>query len=118
MDAIALPLAASPDKQIVDLNISPNGTAVSLRVTVQYLRHADKWFMTVEDRTDGTCIASFIPLIASGNKYNDLMGQLGHKRVGSAFCVPLSKDHSTQDPTHDTLTDFEVIWTDNVDFGA
>ena len=116
MDPIALPLNNAADKQIIDLNITPNGNAVSLRVTVAYFRHTDRWYMTVEDASSGECIASFIPLIASGNKYNDLLGQLGHKRIGSVFCVPLSDDHETADPAKDTLTDFEVVWMDNVVF--
>ena len=42
--------------------------------------------------------------------------ELGHKRIGSVFCVPLSDDHATADPAKDTLTDFEVVWMDNVVF--
>ncbi len=114
MEPIALPLNSTAEKQIIDLNITPNGTAVSLRVTVSYFRHTDRWYMTVEDASSGECMASFIPLIASGDKYNDLMGQLGHKGIGSVFCVPLTDDHETPDPAKDTLTDFEVIWMDNV----
>lgn len=112
METVAVPLNADAETQIINLSIAPNGHAVSLRLEIRWLDNAGKWYLTVYDATTDACLVSLLPLIASGNKLNDLLGQFGHLRIGSAALVPVSSTPSSADPGRDNLADFELLWGD------
>lgn len=112
MDPVAVPLNAEAETQIINLSIAPNGNAVSLRLEIRWLDNAGKWYLTVYDATTNVCLVSLLPLIASGSKLNDLLGQFGHLRIGSAALVPISSDTPSADPGRDDLADFELLWGD------
>lgn len=109
--------ALAPDPtlrhQTFTLTIDPDGNAITVRVELRYMRYTNQWYLSLYNAADDTCYIRYIPLVASGSKLNDLLGQFGYLGIGSIACVPVKAESgSLPGPQENTLSDFDVLWGD------
>lgn len=94
--------------------VDPDGVKQKIRVELQYMEHTGRWMMSLF-RSDGSCIASYIPLVASDLVINDLVGIYGYKAIGSIFCWTNNPELQGSDPAEDALREFDVVWGDRLE---
>jgi len=98
---------------IVTLPIGDEGVRVDFEL--RYMEKTDLWYMTVTDLQTKESYLRYVPLIASYNgKLNNLWLPFSHKRIGDLVCVPLSDNPSTENPSKDNLSEFAIVWGDDL----
>lgn len=112
MDRIAIKLDPSEPYQAQTLTISPNGRTITLRLEFRYMVYLDRWYLSIWNASDSTCLLTYVPLVSSETVINDLLGQFVHLRIGSVGVFPVSMQQYGTDPAEKTLDLFEVQWGD------
>jgi len=121
MTYYTLPLTEG-ERQVLTLEIAPDGIALQARVEVRYLPAPDLWVISIWDNSSGVLLINQIPLICSYGEINDLLLPFRHlrkgKALGSLFCIRAVDEPSTPDPAEGNLTQFQVLWGDMFDAGS
>ena len=100
--------------QIQTLHIPlASGTRV-FRVSLRWHESAFLWFISISDATTGEDLALHIPLRVSDDAINDLLKPFRHHSLGSLCVFPLTESAKGKDPGKDNLTDYEIIWADQL----
>ena len=90
-----------------------SGTRV-FRVSLRWHESASMWFISISDATTGEDLALLIPLRVSVDAINDLLKPFRHLSLGSLSVFPLTESAKGKDPGKDSLTDYEIIWSDQL----
>lgn len=115
MERIAIKLDPSEPYQAQTITINPDGRTVTLRLEIRYMVYLDKWFLSIYNAADSTCLITYVPIVSSETIINDLLGLFGYLAVGSVGCFPVSMQQYGTDPAKDTLNLFEIQWGDRLD---
>ena len=117
LNAYLLPLSASP-RQVMTLNLTLDGEPLQAQVEIRYLPAPDQWFFSVRDHATGELLVNMIPLICSRGEVNDLLLPFrylrGGKGIGSLICLRAGEETESPDPGKDTLKEFDLIWSDQL----
>ena len=101
MTYYTLPLTEG-ERQVLTLEIAPDGIALQARVEVRYLPAPDLWVISIWDNASGELLINQIPLICSYGEINDLLLPFRHLRdgrgLGSLLCLKAVDEPSTTDP--------------------
>ena len=113
MDYIILPTTKSP-YQVFFLPACPDGHAFQSRVELRYLPAPDAWFLSIADTVTGQVYVNQIPVICSYEVLNDLLFPFRYlfqgSGIGSLFCLKAVENPSTQNPSKDNLSEFQILW--------
>lgn len=94
-----------------------DGVNKLLFIKLRWHKLTGKWHMSVDDSNEQPVVRN-IPLLAgSGPGPGNLMRQLAHLGIGSAYVVPAVDHPSTENPVSDNLGlngEFLLVWGDTV----
>ena len=118
MTFYSLPLTEG-ERQVLTMEIAPDGIALQARVEVRYLPAPDLWVISIWDNASDELLINQIPLICSYGEVNDLLYPFRHlrkgKALGSLFVLRAVDEPSSVDPAEGNLTQFQVLWGDTYD---
>lgn len=113
MDPIALKINPENPYQAQTITISPNGVTMTLRLELRYLVYTEKWYLSIWNASENVCLLTHVPLVASEDIANDLLGLFQHIGLGSVVCYPVSAQLYGMDPGEKNMNQFEVQWRDS-----
>ena len=117
MTGYLLTLTSAP-RQVCTVNVVINGESFHAQVEIRYLPAPDRWFLTLWDHASGERLVNLIPLVCSYGGKNDLFLPFRHLRdgkgLGSLLCLRATDTPSTPDPARSSLTDFQLLWSDDL----
>ena len=118
MTFYSLPLTEG-ERQVLTLEIAPDGIALQARVEVRFLPAPNVWVISIWDNASDELLINQIPLICSYGEVNDLLYPFRHlrkgKALGSLFVLRTVDEPSSVDPAEGNLTQFQVLWGDTYD---
>ena len=114
MEQIMLNVDNEVVDQIMTLPITPNGNRVQLRIRIEYRPYVGKYFASVWDAISGEAKLLNFPIVASEEgALNDLLKIIAYKEIGAMVCYPILNETTQEDPTEDTLEEYELLWGDS-----
>lgn len=114
MEQIMLNIDSSVIDQIMTIPVTPNGNRVQLRIRVEYRPYVGKYFASVWDAISGEPKLLNFPVVASeAGALNDLLKVIAYKELGAMICYPILNETTQEDPTEETLDEYELLWGDS-----
>ena len=117
MSGYVLPLTQD-SWQVMTLDVVIDGEEFHAQVEVRYLPAPDQWVVSIWDHSSSELLVNMIPLICSRGEVNDLLLPFrylrGGKGIGSLICQRAGEETESPDPGKDTLREFELIWSDQL----
>lgn len=108
-----IPLTNSPN-QTITVNLTVNGAALTLNLTINYMEIGQYWYMQVADANNKLLLAQ-IPLLTGSWPAANILEQYQYLRIGSAYVLNISNTDVVDYPDANNLgTDFVLMWGDNV----
>jgi Domain of unknown function (DUF6983) len=112
MSSQIVPLQSLPN-QTSSVQLTVNGSVLTLGLTVSYDAMAGWWTMSIADSSGNQLIAS-VPLITGYYPAANLLAQYQYLQIGSAYL--LNTGNAPIDyPGEFTLGLFSLLWDDNAD---
>lgn len=111
MSAQIVPLQNSPN-QTFAVQLTVNGTVLTLNLAVSYSAMAGYWQMAISDVAGNALIAS-VPLLTGWYPASNLLAQYQYLRIGSAYLLNTG-NADTDFPSANNLSSFSLVWDDNV----
>ena len=107
-------LSSAPNQSFL-ANLTVNGAALKLNLSVSFNEIAQYWTMQIADVNNNILIAS-VPLLTGTWPSANILGQFQYKQIGSAYVLNVSNGGTTLDYPNgqDLGTDFQLLWGDNV----
>lgn len=110
MSAHVVPLT-SAENQSLTVQLTVNGSSLTLNLFVAYSAMAGYWWMQVSDVNNNILIGS-VPLVTGLYPGANLLAQYRYLQIGAAYLLNTGND--AQDyPGPGTLGDFSLVWADN-----
>lgn len=110
MSAQIVPLTTQPN-QTFAVQLTVNGAALTLGLTLAYSVMAGYWQMAITDVT-GTALIASVPLVTGLYPASNMLAQYEYLRIGEAYL--LNTGSAPYDyPDQYTLAQFSLLWTDN-----
>lgn len=107
-----IPLQSAPN-QTFSVQLTVNGSQLTLNLTLGYSNMAGCWQMSISDVNNNLLVAS-VPLITGLYPAANILMQYQYLNIGSAFV--LNTGNTPVDyPTSGGLALFTLLWGDNVD---
>jgi hypothetical protein len=109
-----VPLNSSPNQNFL-ANLTVNGAALKLNLSIRFNEIAQYWTMGVADANNTVILAS-VPLLTGSWPAANILGQYQYKQIGSCYLLNVSNGGNNLDyPNGQNLgTDFILLWGDNV----
>ncbi len=107
-------ISSTPNQAFL-ANLSVNGTALKLNLTISFNEIAQYWTMGIADVNGVTLIAE-VPLLTGTYPAANLLAQFQYMNIGAAYLLNVSNGSTTLDYPNgqDLGTDFALLWGDNV----
>ncbi len=107
-------LSSTPNQSFL-ANLSVNGVALKLNLTINFNEIAQYWTMGIADVNNNTLISE-VPLLTGTYPAANILGQFQYMNIGSAYLLNVSNGSTTLDYPNgqDLGTDFVLLWGDNV----
>lgn len=110
-----IPIDPNERYQAITVELSPYGNARRFRIEVRYLNESDRWYISVFDASTGEAFFRYVPVIASYEHVDNLIGHVYHKNIGCIFCIPIVDNPSSINPGLNNLSEFAIGWSDGLD---
>ncbi len=111
MSSQLVPLQSLPN-QTFSVQLTVNGSALTLNLTCSYNAMAGWWKLSIAD-SNGNLLVDGVPLITGYYPSANLLAQYQYLRIGSAYL--LNTGNAPADyPSQYTLGLFSLLWGDNV----
>lgn len=109
-----VPLNSNPNQTFL-ANLTVNGAALKLNLSISFNEIAQYWTMAIADINNNPILAS-IPLLTGTYPSANLLGQYQYKQIGSSYLLNVSNGGTNLDYPNgqDLGTDFVLLWGDNV----
>ena len=109
-----VPLTSNPNQSFL-ANLTVNGAALKLNLSIQFNEIAQYWTMSIADANNNPILAS-VPLLTGSWPAANILGQYQYKQIGSCYLLNLTNGGPNLDyPNGQNLgTDFILLWGDNV----
>lgn len=92
------------------ISVPINGVSTYLYLTFVYNQIGEYWTMTISDSSQQELVSNH-PLLTGHKGAQNILRQLGHLGIGSAYVVNLVDDPTTDYPDFDTwLKEFDLWW--------
>jgi hypothetical protein len=107
-------LSSTPNQSFL-ANLSVNGAALKLNLTINFNEIAQYWTMGIAD-VNNNILISEVPLLTGTYPAANILGQFQYMNIGSAYLLNVSNGSTTLDYPNgqDLGTDFVLLWGDNV----
>jgi len=101
--------------QAITMNLQIGEDTKRVSLELRYMEKTDLWYMSLYDLQTDEIYLSYVPLLASyGGKYNNLWKPFSYKEIGFLVCYPKSDSPTTENPSKDNLSEFEIVWGDGL----
>jgi len=109
-----VPLNSSPNQTFL-ANLTVNGAALRLNLSLSFNEIAQYWTMEIADVNNNVLIAE-LPLVTGSFPSANLLEQFQYMMIGSCYLLNVSNGGTSLDyPNGNDLgTDFILLWGDNV----
>lgn len=107
-----VPLNASPNQNFL-ANLTVNGAALLLNLSIRFNEIAQYWTMTIADVNNKVILAA-IPLLTGSFPAANLLSQYQYLQIGSAYLLNVGSGGNDYPNGQDLGQDFLLMWGDNV----
>lgn len=105
-----IPLTSSPN-QTVRVDLSVDGSTLTLTLKIFYNEISSYWCMSILD-TNGNLLLDSVPMLSGVWPASNILGQYGYLQIGSAYLINVS-GVSEDNPTASNLgSDWQLLWSD------
>jgi hypothetical protein len=108
--------SGSPVAQSMTVNLTVDGSPLTLNLSVNFSAMAGYWVLDIADRS-GNPILSSIPVITGCFPASNILAQYAYLRIGSVIIVNLSGSSIPDIPgPTDLNSNFLMVWSDTPSF--
>ena len=114
MNYQTIQLTSNPNQSFL-ANLTVNGAALKLNLTIDFNEIAQYWEMQIAD-VNNVILISSVPLLTGTFPSANILGQFQYMQIGSAYILNVSNGGTSLDYPNgqDLGTDFILLWGDNV----
>lgn len=110
----AIPLT-NDHNQTFQITLQVNGVNVTFKFGVRWNAIAKYWVITLTDLASGLVLIDSLPLVCGDVPTSlDILRPYGSLRIGKAYLGSIIDEPSSEYPNETNMSDFQLLWDDNV----